>query len=682
MLTAKGLEQSLRRLDARLSAFARAAADAPPIYDGKRGSYLTARQIQTLAGLAASYAGYDVNETSGRLQQLRTKYRLTQHEIDTVLIALAPELSPAYEAIFAFLQNDASRPRPSVDLILRLLCSSTKEKFEFRANFHANAPLLRHSILRTYPGSDALLNKSVEVEPVFLAYLLGNDALDARIASFARIVFPTGNQTKEEACDTLGLAQLLRRASRKRRPLTIYLVGPPGAGKRQLAEALASELGAPLLAADLSQVPDDLDEFAEALRVFMRESALRDSIRYLSGLDALRDRPHYSALLGTLHRAKGVILLAGSSPWSPHADAPQGVLSVRLESGGWDERREEWRRAIGACKAPQPGAVLDFLASSFKLARAQVRDAVATAANQALWESRDVTRNDLFAAARAQAGHELSTLARKVDPAYTWDHIVLPPDAVTQLRELCRRVSCRHRVLADWGFDRRLSGGKGANALFSGGSGTGKTMAAEVVASELELNLYKIDLAGVVSKYIGETEKNLDRIFQAAARSSAILFFDEADALFGKRSEVRDSHDRYANLEISYLLQKMEEYDGIAILATNLRQNMDEAFVRRLAFSITFPFPDIESRRLIWQGVWPKETPLHSNIDFTYLATHFKLTGGNIRNIALAAAFEAAASGGPVGMDHLLHATQREHQKLGKPLADDELFGLLPGRVA
>ena len=203
---------------------------------------------------------------------------------------------------------------------------------------------------------------------------------------------------------------------------------------------------------------------------------------------------------------------------------------------------------------------------------------------------------------------------------------------------------------ATWGFGRKLAQGKGVTALFAGPSGTGKTMAAEVIAGELGLDLYKIDLAGVVSKYIGETEKNLDRIFAAAEDANAILFFDEADALFGKRSEVRDAHDRYANIEIAYLLQKMEEYDGVAILATNLRSNLDEAFVRRLAFTVHFPFPDEADRRRIWRGIWPAATPLAADVDLDFLAAQFKLSGGNIKNIALAAAFLAAADGRPVAM--------------------------------
>jgi SpoVK/Ycf46/Vps4 family AAA+-type ATPase len=227
-------------------------------------------------------------------------------------------------------------------------------------------------------------------------------------------------------------------------------------------------------------------------------------------------------------------------------------------------------------------------------------------------------------------------------------------------------------VYDEWGFDRKLSLGKGLNVLFAGPSGTGKTMAAEVLAGELGLDLYKIDLSTVVSKYIGDTEKNLARIFAEAATSNAILFFDEADALFGKRSEVKDAHDRYANIEIGYLLQRMEEYEGVVILATNLRKNMDEAFVRRMHFTVEFPFPNAQDRRRIWAHIWPEATPRSAELDADVLARRFELAGGNIRNIALAAAFLAASDGGVVTMAHLLHATRREYQKMGKIVTDGE----------
>ncbi|MBK5189303.1 MAG: ATP-binding protein, partial [Gemmatimonadaceae bacterium] len=283
------------------------------------------------------------------------------------------------------------------------------------------------------------------------------------------------------------------------------------------------------------------------------------------------------------------------------------------------------------------------------------------------------TDEDWLAGARAQGGEELAALATRIRPAAAWGDIVLPADSMAQLRELRDRVVQRNTVMGTWGFDRRLSRGRGINALFSGPSGTGKTMAAEIIAAELGLDLFRIELAGIVSKYIGETEKNLDRIFSAAERANGILLFDEADALFGKRSEVHDSHDRYANLEISYLLQKMEQFDGIAILATNLRGNLDEAFIRRLAFTVHFPVPDAESRQRIWSSIWPSEAPLDADLDFEFLARQFALSGGNIKNIALGAAFFAAQRGDSIGMRDLMRASVREYQKLGKTLTRAEL---------
>jgi SpoVK/Ycf46/Vps4 family AAA+-type ATPase len=270
------------------------------------------------------------------------------------------------------------------------------------------------------------------------------------------------------------------------------------------------------------------------------------------------------------------------------------------------------------------------------------------------------------AACRTLTAMRLNTLARKVTPRQTWDDLVLPADQLRQLEELCNQARYRAIVHAEWGFERKLPLGRGTSALFSGPPGTGKTMAAQVIASELQLDLYQIDLSQVVSKYIGETEKNLRKVFDEADASQSILFFDEADALFGKRSEVKDAHDRYANIEVGYLLQRMEEYEGIAILATNFRQNVDEAFVRRLRFIVEFPFPDEEHRRRIWDVTFPREAPLAGDVDVAALARGLKLAGGNIKNIALAGAFHAATEGEAIRMAHLARAARREHQKLGR----------------
>jgi SpoVK/Ycf46/Vps4 family AAA+-type ATPase len=249
---------------------------------------------------------------------------------------------------------------------------------------------------------------------------------------------------------------------------------------------------------------------------------------------------------------------------------------------------------------------------------------------------------------------------------YVWGDLILPAAQMDVLKNICSQVRYKYVVYEEWGFAKKLSRGKGVNILFSGPPGTGKTMAAEVIANELGLELYKIDLSAVVSKYIGETEKNLQAIFDGAYLSNAILFFDEADALFGKRSEVKDAHDRYANIEISYLLQKMEEYDGVVVLATNLKNNIDEAFARRVGTWVEFVFPEVSLRERIWETIFPKDMPIQKNIDFSFLARKFQLAGGNIKNIAVASAFLAAEKAQAVGMEHIIPSVKRELAKLGK----------------
>jgi SpoVK/Ycf46/Vps4 family AAA+-type ATPase len=282
--------------------------------------------------------------------------------------------------------------------------------------------------------------------------------------------------------------------------------------------------------------------------------------------------------------------------------------------------------------------------------------------------------SDLARSARLQVRRDPGSLARRVTPFYGWDDLILPADQVAQLQELCRQARYRHIVYGDWGFDRKLSLGKGLTALFSGPPGTGKTMAVEVIARDLGLELYKIDLSQVVSKYIGETEKNMDRLFTDARAGNAILFFDECDALFGKRTTVQDAHDRYANIEIAYLLQKLDEHDGLSILASNLRQNLDAAFTRRLTFIVEFPFPDDDSRRRIWQSIWPAGVPRSKDLDLDFMATQFKLAGGAVKNIAVAAAFLAAEDRSELRTEHLLWATRRELEKAGRRVPRSE-FG-------
>lgn len=621
---------------------------------------------------------------SPTLTWLQRVFDLSLFDLDVMLIALAPELDLRYERLYAYLQDDVTRKRPTVDLMLDLLCPDAGEKLDRRIHFGADAPLVHEGLIHLVPDPNQaqppLLSHYVKLDEQIMRLILGEASLDHRLAPFCRVAHPAVFLDELALPDevTRTLPAVVIRAWEARHALRLYFQGPSGVGKRSAAEALAAEVGVPLLVVDIPRMQDARVDFGSTLKLVFRQAWFHDALVYLSDVDALRCDEcagAYNALLQLLAKDTGISILAGTQPWVPSGRHSLGVITVPFPVPGFTQRRDFWCDELAVLGLTLDDADLDALAGRFCLTPTQIAEAVYVASNYAFWRTPGgrPTPGDLFSAARAQTGHELATLTRKINPIYTWDDIVLPEDSLAQLREICQRVSHRHQVLEEWGFERRMSLGKGVNALFAGPSGTGKTMAAEIVANELGLDLYRIDLSGVVSKYIGETEKNLDRIFRVAEDANAILFFDEADALFGKRSEVRDSHDRYANIEISYLLQKMEEYDGVAILATNLRQNLDDAFVRRLAFTIHFPYPDEESRCRIWVGIWPQPDLLAVDVNLRSLAQRFKFTGGNIRNVALAAAYLAAEDGGPVTMDHLLQAVRREYQKMGKNLTEADL---------
>jgi hypothetical protein len=353
--------------------------------------------------------------------------------------------------------------------------------------------------------------------------------------------------------------------------------------------------------------------------------------------------------------------------WSGASGLPR-LFQIEYPVPGFSQRKALWAQCLGS-----ESEGLAALAGQYVLTSGQIRSAVAAARDRAAQRGDHMQSADLFASARAHSSPGLATLARQIRPRYGWRDIVLPPDQLTLLHEIVGAVLSRPLVFEEWGVGRKLAASYGVTMLFAGPPGTGKTMAAEVIASDLGLELYKIDLSTIVSKYIGETEKNLERIFNEARSSNAILFFDEADAIFGKRSEVKDAHDRYANIEVSYLLQRMEAYDGVTILATNLRANLDEAFTRRLQFAVDFPFPEEEYRLRIWQTLFPPEVPRTPDLDLATLARRFKLAGGSIRNIIVSATFLAAADGQCVGMSHLMHGARRELQKMGRLLNEKDL---------
>ncbi|MEW5868194.1 MAG: ATP-binding protein [Chloroflexota bacterium] len=606
------------------------------------------------------------------LVRVAERFGLDGFERSVLLLALAVEIDSRYESLFAYVQNDVTKKRPTVDLALRLLCATVDESLRRRQVFSPAAPLLAGGLLSLYDDPQdrqpPLLARLLKADECITTYLLGAPCLDSRLLPFCQQRTPESSSETETEI-TVVVRQSLERGC------VLVLHGPQDAGKLAGAEAACGAVQRPLLVVDLEAALEaslDVDALVVLLR---KEALLSDAAIYLDRFEALLDGPRDSsrralALVRRLARPGQLLFVGSRSSWQPGGwleETP--LLTFTCSLPDFPVRLQAWQAALEAEAGPGHGLDPTEIASKFVLGPAAIWAAAREASSRARTCSPGtgaLSLADLYTAVRAQSASGLSRLAQKVELVYGWDDIVLPPRPLRQLQEVCASVAYRHVVYSQWGFERKLASSKGLNVLFSGPSGTGKTMAAQVLARELGLDLYKIDLSSVVSKYIGETEKNLNRIFQEAQASNAMLFFDEADALFGKRSEVKDAHDRYANVEVAYLLQKMEEYEGIAILATNLGQNMDEAFTRRMHHAVDFPFPEPAYRQRIWRSLFPPEAPLGPDVDFPFLARQFELSGGNIRNVALAAAFLAAQENTSIGMPHLVRAAAREYVKMGR----------------
>ena len=607
------------------------------------------------------------------LDRICTIFGLSQFELDVLLLAVASSIDLRYEKIFGYLQDDVTKKAPTVNLALDLFANSGIARLTMLAHFRPPAPLVQYRLVEIRPPQDTphapLLAHILHVDTGILTWLLGHYQPEPSLAPFIeRVDAPPDlaedlHQGMPAHWDRRGLAPIYA------------LHGPDEGQQRAAAASMAQAMGKSLLILNLPALVEAGHPSPDvALRLLLRDALLIEALPMVSGWDAClhEDTPHPPWLALVLNHPEPVVLTS-KVPWQPRGlQRRRPVLQTEFPIPSYARRRILWSHFLG----PEPDidpADIDAVAGQFELTSDQIRDAVSTTRDMAFQQNTGLTRALLFAGARACSNTRLARLAHKITPRYGWDDIILPEDQRSQLREIINTVRGRPRVLDEWGVAQKLASSRGVTVLFAGPPGTGKTMAAEIIAGELELDLYRIDLSTIVSKYIGETEKNIERVFAEAEQSNAILFFDEADALFGKRSEVRDSHDRYANIEISYLLQRMEAYDGVTILATNLRGNLDEAFTRRLQFAVSFPFPEVEDRLRIWKALFPSTVPRDPDIDFEYLAERFRLAGGNIRNIIISAAYLAAANGGRVTMEHLLHSTRRELQKMGRLVTEEDL---------
>jgi hypothetical protein len=603
------------------------------------------------------------------LPAVAAKFALSQAEVDILLVALGSELEPQYETLYAYLHNDVTRKHPSVNLALNLVCRSEREKLNARSMFASSSRLLRNRLLslgdETHDREPSLLRKFLKMDEAVVSCLL--DQQPATAGSSTLIAPEHDFEALElEPADRTGLENLASHLqSSPNSAIVVHLSGASDAGLRETAEALCAALSRRLLFAELH----NLDR--NDLPVLLRDAALCHAILALHAGTILEQESEKrfqmeTMLWGGLRHLNEPVLLLG--PANAFAQAPPEIRVWRLDvsSPGYARRRRVWEAALQG-----RGAAVDAarLADTLRFGGHRVRQTVERATGLAAMRdpaNPEPSTEDLLSAGRALTTPELGRFAIRVEPRYTWPDIVLPTEKMQQLRQVATWMKFRRTVHQDWGFGRKLLRGKGLIVLFTGPTGTGKTMAAEILAGELSLDLFQIDLSGVVSKYIGETEKNLEAIFRGAEGSQALLFFDEADSLFGKRTEVKDAHDRYANIEVNFLLQRVEHYRGVVVLATNLQRNLDEAFLRRIQETVEFQFPDETLRERIWRAHFPEQAPRADDIDFGFLARQFKLAGGNIKNVALKAAFRAAQDERAINMSDLVFATKSELLKAGK----------------
>ncbi len=595
------------------------------------------------------------------LEMLRAMFNLSEFERSILLLCAGMELESTFAPLVARAHGDQTRPYPTFSLALAALPGAHWDAL-------ATARPLRPWHLIEIADQHSITLSPLRISECVLHYLVGVRQLDERLNGIVKPLRAT-NALLVTSHETLAgrIAKLCEQHAGGEAGLPcIQLGGDDVEAKRTIAANVAAALGLNLYVLSAPFLPTEAHELETFSHLWERDAALNGCALLVEWDEmAAADAMRIHALMRFVDTAR-CLLFVNSRERRHFSRRPVVTFDVRRP--GPQEQRAVWLDALGATAASLNGEV-ETLISQFHLSASSIQ---AASVEAGLEDDVDLSGR-LWNVCRTLARPRLDDLAQRIEPAATWDDLVLPKEQCATMHNITVHVRQRTRVYETWGFSAKGGRGLGISALFAGASGTGKTLAAEVLATELRLDLYRIDLSQVVSKYIGETEKNLRRVFEAAEEGGAILLFDEADALFGKRSEVKDSHDRHANIEVSYLLQRMEAYRGLAILTTNMKDALDTAFLRRLRFVVQFPFPDVALRTEIWRRVFPSATPL-DNLDMGKLA-RLHVPGGNIRNIALNAAFLAADEGVPVSMSHLLSAARTEYGKLEKSLSEAETGG-------
>ncbi|MFJ2767974.1 ATP-binding protein [Streptomyces sp. NPDC087300] len=680
----------LGRLDALRARVAelveRRGTDDPTAGDPLRGLYVTAESAMRIAreGAAAPGSGSPGEGVEGlatdgvdgeaslpdSFRELARVFALSPLDQHILLAALAPDVDRRFEPLYGYLNDDVGRRRATMALALDLVGTGPHDPVA-RGRFHPLAPLRAGGLVQLEDEERPLPGQALRVPERVVAWLLGDDGVDPELVGGGVELLPVEGDV---VAPREGVAARLAAVAAAQGPLLVHLrERREGTAAEPVADALRAA-GLPVLlyrpalsdGSGAGNVPGRAGESEQAAALtartcvaLLREARLRGAALLVGPLSA-----EPGPLVRQLATGDVPVVFFGSDAYDPGWVPDAGILALEAPQEQTDAPRA-WRAGLG--QDAELGFDLPEAIAPYRLGEAQIRRAARAAVGLAAFEGTGLTAAHVQLSARQQSAPLLDRHARRIRPAVGFDDLVLPDEPLGLLRELALRARHRDQVLGEWRLRTGGGRGRGVIALFAGDSGTGKTLSAEVVAGELGLDLYVVDLSAVVDKYIGETEKNLERIFAEADRTDSVLLFDEADAVFGKRSEVKSSHDRYANLESAYLLQRLEAFDGIAVLTTNLRANIDDAFTRRLDLVVDFPFPDVEQRIALWHTCLAG-TPRAADIEdeITRCAKDFELAGGAIRSAAVTAGYLAAGHGGPVSGADVRAGARREYRKMGR----------------
>lgn len=611
---------------------------------------------------AASMRLAEATDPPPALIALAERLGLSQFEQQLLLLSVAMELDTGMPLLCAQAQGDPSKAYPTFALALAAMEHPSWDALS------PHRPLRYWRLIEIYqPAAAPLTGSALRADERITNFVKGLNELDDRLASvLTPLVLEDATVPESQHAVGVAILRQLQIGAQGRTAPLVQLLGPDTGSKRLIAASVAETIGLDLYHlsfADLPTSPAEIDQFT---RLWERETLLTPVALYLEAHDLPPEQETTHPAVRFLEHVRSLVFVATHDGLHLSSLRRESSRQFDVQPPTPAEQRAEWSVTLAERSVELPTR----LAGQFDLDIPSIRQIAALATTDT--EPGGEIDPHVWKHCLHETRPRIESLAQRLDPKATWDDIVLPTEIIALLRQVADQTRYRSAVYDDWGFRARMNRGLGLSVLFAGSSGTGKTMAAEVLANDLQLDLYRIDLSAAVSKYIGETEKNLRRLFEAAERGGAILFFDEADALFGKRSEVKDSHDRYANIEVNYLLQRMESYRGLAILATNMKSALDEAFLRRLRFVVNFPFPNSAERKRIWRNAFPAQTPL-DGVEFERLA-RLELTGGVIHNIALGAAFIAAArSSACVSTAIVLEAARTEFRKLERSLAELEL---------